>query len=67
MIGIGIFILGILIALTRYCEDRQKAYVKKYDLYLKRQKNRKRTRRNIGKHNVKIGTKTIPRIPLKEF
>ena len=53
--------------MTRYCEDRQRAYIKKYDLYLKRKKARKKTRRQIGKHNFKIGTRKIPRIPLKEF
>ena len=66
-VGLGMFIVGLLIIMTRYCEDRQRAYIKKYDLYLKRKKARKKTRRQIGKHNFKIGTRKIPRIPLKEF
>ena len=66
-IGLAILICGILITIVRWCEDRQRAYVKKYDAYMKRKKERKRTKRNLGKHNVTIRKKRIPRIPLKNF
>ena len=66
-IGLAILICGILITIVRWCEDRQRAYVKKYDAYMKRKKERKLTKRNLGKHNVTIRKKRIPRIPLKNF
>ena len=66
-IFLAIFITGSLIALSRYCEDNQRAYEKKYQAYLRRKAAKKKIRRNVGRHSIQIGKNKVPRIPLKSF